>query len=118
MDTIFIKNLTFNAIIGIYPHEREHEQPMVIDLEMANDIREAAHNNDLNASINYAAVSEAVISFCCQAEAELLETLAENLSAYLMKEFNIPGLRLHIGKPMAVPEAELVGVKISRGVPF
>ena len=63
MDTIFISNLKFEAIIGIYPHERTEAQPMVINLEMANDIRDAAKNNDLEASINYAAVSEAVIQF-------------------------------------------------------
>jgi len=118
MDTIFIHNLTFDAIIGIYPHERDTVQPMVINLEMANDIRDAAKNNDLEASINYAAVSDAVIAFCQHAKAELLETLAENLSRHLMTEFNIPGLRLQIGKPAAVPDAELVGVKIARGVAF
>ncbi len=118
MDTIFIKNLRFEAIIGIYPHERTELQPMVINLEMANDIRDAAKNNDLEASINYAAVSEAVIQFCQEAKAELLETLAENISEFLMTQFNIPGLRLEIGKPIAVAEAELVGVRIARGVSF
>ena len=118
MDTIFIKNLRFDAIIGIYPQERIKQQPMVINLEMANDIHDAAMNNDLDASINYAAVSEAVIQFCQEAKAELLETLAENLSEFLMTQFKIPGLRLEIGKPDAVTEAERVGVRIARGITF
>lgn len=118
MDTIFIQGLRFDAIIGIYPQERIKKQPMVVDIEMATDIKPAAINNDLDSSINYAAVSEAVIQFCVAAEAELLETLAENLAEYLMREFNISGLRLSIGKPIAVPEAQLVGVKIARGISF
>ena len=45
----------------------------------------------------------------------LLETLAERLAAYLRTQFNIPWLRLTIGKPGAVHNAITVGVEIERG---
>ena len=115
MDKIFINQLGFDCIIGIYARERIEPQPLLIDLEMACDIRPAAQNNDLDASLNYAAISESIINFCQQAQAELLETLAEQLWSHLQSEFNILGVKLTIHKPNAVPEAKSVGVSIIRG---
>lgn len=115
MDKIFINQLSFDCIIGIYARERVEPQPLLIDLEMACDIRTAALNNDLSASLNYAAISDSIISFCQQAQAELLETLAEQLWAHLKSEFGISGIKLAIHKPNAVPEAKSVGVSIVRG---
>lgn len=115
MDKIFINQLSFDCIIGIYARERVEPQPLLIDLEMACDIRPAAENNDLDASLNYAAISDSIISFCQQAQAELLESLAEQLWAHLRSEFSIAGIKLTIHKPNAVPEAKSVGVSIVRG---
>lgn len=115
MDKIFIKRLRFDCIIGIYPSERVELQPLEIDLDMCCDIRAAASTKELDRSLNYAAISEAVIRFCQQAQAELLETLAEDLCAMLAKDFGVDGMKLTIHKPRAVPEAQSVGVSIIRG---
>ena len=115
MDKIFINQLGLNCIIGIYPRERIEPQPLIIDLEMACDIRPAAQTGDLSKSLNYAAISASIIEFCQQTQAELLETLAENLWAHLQSDFGILGVKLTIHKPNAVPEARSVGVSIVRG---
>lgn len=115
MDKIFIKQLRFDCIIGIYPRERVEPQPLLIDLEMACDIRPAAETRDLNLSLNYAAISESIIGYCQAAKAELLETLAEELWTHLRSEFGVIGIKLTIHKPKAVPEASSVGVCIIRG---
>jgi len=115
MDKIFINRLRFDCIIGIYPNERIKLQPLEIDLEMCCDIRTAASTKDLNKSLNYAAIRDAVIHFCQQAQAELLETLAEDLCSMLAKDFGVEGVKLTIHKPKAVPEAQSVGVSITRG---
>lgn len=115
MDKIFINGLRFDCIIGIYDRERIEPQPLVLDLEMSCDIRAAAQTGDLDKSLNYAAISEAVIVFTQAAKAELLETLAEDICIFLQTRFGITGLKLTIHKPNAVPEARSVGVSITRG---
>ena len=115
MDKIFINQLCFDCIIGIYPRERVVPQPLCIDLELTCDIRPAAETNNLDKSLNYAAISESVMDFCQQAQAELLEALAEQLWAHLQECFGIQGARLTIHKPQAVPEAASVGISIVRG---
>lgn len=115
MDKVFIKQLSFDCIIGIYPRERVEPQPLLVDLEMACDITPAALNNDLEQSLNYAAISESIIRFCQNRQAELLETLAQELWHHLHDDFNVLGVKLTIHKPNAVPEARSVGVSIVRG---
>ncbi len=115
MDTIFINRLRFNCILGIYPQERINSQPIEIDLEMQTDIRPAAQTENLELSLNYAEISERIIAFSQQRKAELIETLAEELTAHLLDDYPlIDTLTLSIHKPVAVPQAASVGVRITR----
>ncbi len=117
MDQVFIKGLTTDAVIGVYDWERTIRQPLIFDLDMAWDIRLAAADEDLDATLNYAAISEYIINFVEGSAFLLVETLAEQLAAQLRKEFHIPWLRLQVTKPTAVKQAiGGVGVVIERGV--
>ncbi|GAA6131329.1 dihydroneopterin aldolase [Halopseudomonas sabulinigri] len=117
MDQVFIKGLTTDAVIGVYDWERTLRQPLIFDLDMAWDIRPAAADEDLAATLNYAAISEYIINFVEASAFLLVETLAEQLAAQLRKEFHIPWLRLRVTKPTAVKQAAGgVGVVIERGV--
>ena len=42
MDIVFIEDLRIETVIGIYDWERKIKQPVVLDIEMASDIRKAA----------------------------------------------------------------------------
>ncbi|MEH6491522.1 dihydroneopterin aldolase [Halopseudomonas sp.] len=117
MDQVFIKGLTTDAVIGVYDWERTIRQPLIFDLDMAWDIRPAAADEDLAATLNYAAISEYIINFVEASSFLLVETLAEQLVAKLRKEFHIPWMRLRVTKPAAVKQATGgVGVVIERGV--
>lgn len=117
MDQIFINGLAVDAVIGVYDWERNIRQPLIIDLDMGWDISAAASNDDLDATLNYAAVSQRIIQFVTASSFGLVETLAERLAELIIEEFGVPWLRLRINKPGAVPEAAGgVGVLIERGV--
>ena len=47
----------------------------------------------------------------------LLETLAEETAAMVMDEFGVGWLRLRVGKPGAVANADEVGVEVERSRP-
>lgn len=118
MDIIFIESLEFDCIIGILEHERTTAQPLSIDLKMHHDIRPAARSGQLDQSLDYAAISKWIIEFCIAQQAELIETLAQNLADALFNEFQISKIDLTIRKPNAVPEARAVGVHITRELPL
>ena len=114
MDTVFIKGLKAASVIGCYDWERDIRQTLVIDLELKADFSRAADTDALEDALDYAAISQRIISVCEASRFQLLEALSEHLARLLLAEFAITGLRLTINKPGAVSEAEAVGVVIER----
>ena len=115
MDLVYIHKLKIDTIIGIYDWEREQKQTITIDLEMATDIRPAAASEDIEKALNYKAVSKRLIMFIEPAEFLLIETMAEQIANIVLTEFDVPWLRLSLGKPGAVTGSDDVGVIIERG---
>ncbi|MDX2465109.1 MAG: dihydroneopterin aldolase [Porticoccus sp.] len=115
MDIVYINDLKIETIIGIYDWERQVRQTISLDLEMGTDIRQAAETDDIQFALNYKAVSKRIIDFIGGSEFLLVETMAEQVAEIIRQEFNVPWLRLRIGKPGAVRGARDVGVIIERG---
>ncbi|MCG8378186.1 MAG: dihydroneopterin aldolase [Proteobacteria bacterium] len=115
MDIIYLKDLRIDTIIGIYDWERKMKQTVIIDLEMATDIRKAADSDNIDDTLNYKSVAKRLISFVGDSEFELVESLAERIAELVMTEFNVPWLRLSLNKKGAVRGVRDVGVIIERG---
>mgnify|MGYP006436143511 FL=1 len=115
MDTVYIRELEIETIIGIYDWERTQKQVVSMDLEMATDIRAAASSDNIAEALDYKAVAKRLIEFVEESEFQLIETLAESIAKLVMQEFNVPWLKLRIGKPGAVTGSKDVGVIIERG---
>ena len=115
MDIVFIRELKADTVIGVYDWERSVRQRVVLDLEMATDIRRAAGDDALEHTLDYAAISSRVLSFVEETQFELVETMAERVAALVLAEFEVPWLRLRLSKPGAVMQARDVGVLIERG---
>ena len=115
MDKVFIKGLSIQTTIGFFQWEKEIKQTLVIDLAMGWDTAKAALNDELDKTLDYADISVAIERFANDNPVDLIETLAERLAGYLMTQYHIPWLKLSIGKPGAVHNAQTVGVEIERG---
>jgi dihydroneopterin aldolase len=115
MDVVFVRELRIDTIIGVYDWERRVRQTVVLDLEMAVDNRRAAANDDIEDTLDYAAVSARILEFVRGSEFQLIETMAEQVAALVREEFGVPWLRLRLSKPGAVVQARDVGILIERG---
>jgi dihydroneopterin aldolase len=115
MDIVYIRDLEIDTVIGIYDWERKIKQTIRIDLEMGTDIRRAAESDAIEDTLNYKAVAKRIIRYVEETQPELVETLAENIAAIVMNEFDVPWLRLTLGKPGAVRRSREVGIVIERG---
>jgi dihydroneopterin aldolase len=116
VDTVFIEGLEVDTVIGAYDWERGIRQCLRLELAFAWDIRPAARGDDLACALDYARLAERIQAFADGSRFQLVETFAERLAQTLLEEFGIPGLRLRVTKPGAVPAARGVGVEIRRGV--
>jgi dihydroneopterin aldolase len=116
MDIIYLHDLRIDTVIGVFDWERRVRQTVILDLEMAADIRRAAASDDLADTLNYKAVAKRLIEFVGHSEFQLVETLAERVAELVVAEFRVPWLRLRVNKQGAVRGARDVGVVIERGV--
>lgn len=115
MDTVYVRGLQVDTIIGIHDYERAHRQAVILDIELGYDIRAAAASEDIALTLDYQAISERLCEFIRGSEFKLVETLAERCAALVREEFGVPWLRLRLAKPDALHYAEEVGIVIERG---
>ena len=115
MDIVYIRELEIETIIGIYDWERESKQIVCLDLEMGTDISAAASADDIEKALDYKAVAKRLIEFVESSDFCLVETLAEKIASIVIQEYQVPWVKLRVGKPGAVTGSKDVGVIIERG---
>jgi len=114
MDIVFLNDLRVDTVIGIYEWERQIKQTVSINLEMATDAKRAAASDDVEDAVNYKSVAKRISGFVGESSFQLVESLAENIAAILVEEFDIPWVRVSVSKPGAVRGSRDVGVRIER----
>lgn len=115
MDKVIVRDLTIEAIIGLYPWEREVRQTLLVDLDLATDIRQAALDDDLQYTIDYSAVCDAVMTLAQEGQFKLIETLAEKIAVMIQEQFSVSGLRVAVHKMDVLTHVGRVGIEITRG---
>ncbi len=98
-DHIRIVDLEVQARIGVPEEERAHPQRLLISLEISvESLARAARSDNVSATVNYFDVAQRVKHFVSDHSCRLLETLAEDMAADLLKNFPMKRLTLEIQK--------------------
>ena len=113
-DVVYIRNLLFDAIIGVLPEERTTPQPVCINLQVTVDTSTAAASRRLEDTLDYAALAEDVQALTIDSQCLLVETLAEQIAALVLASPHAQAVVVDVMKPNALSQAEGVGVRISR----
>ena len=116
MDSVFVKGIRVGTTIGVYEHERDITQDLIIDLELFCDTRRAGQTDSFEDALDYDAISRRAFNFVKETRCNLIEAVAEQLAEILLSEFKIREISIQVTKPGAVAIADAVGVKITRGV--
>ena len=115
MDIVFIRDLKVDTVVGIYDWEKRMRQHVLLDIEMGADIVRAAKSDRIEDTLDYKAVAKRVQQFVQDSQFGLVETLAEKTAELIMREFQVPWVKLTLNKPGAVSGSKSVGVVIERG---
>ncbi len=115
MDKVIIRDLALETIVGLYPWERAVKQTLLIDVDMATDIRQAAADDDLQYTVDYSAVCAAIVILADKGQYQLIETLAENIATMVLKNFAVTWLRVAVHKVYVMTHVGRVGIEIERG---
>jgi dihydroneopterin aldolase len=114
MDKIFLTGLNIECVVGIWEWERQVKQNVVLDIEMAADIRKAAASDHIDDTIDYKKVSKRIQSFVGESQFQLVETLTERIAEIIVKEFHVPWVRVKLNKQGALRGSKDVGIIIER----
>ena len=98
-DTVSIRDLSVAAVIGAYDWEREVEQTLVFNVDMATDVALAAASDQLADAVNYAAVAETIATVVRDGRFQLIETAAERVASRLLADFGLSWVRVDVVKP-------------------
>ncbi len=113
-DTIFIRNLEVWARVGVPDEERALPQKLRVSASFRGpDFKEAAAQDAMEASVDYAAVAERIKAVAAERPRQLLETLGEEIAAALLADFAIKRVEIDLLK-FVLPDAEWVGVRLER----
>jgi len=120
-DTIAIRGLEIDCVVGVYPHERDTPQPLRVDVEMRLDTEPAAVHERLRSTVDYAATSAQIVFLLTSCRFRLLETAAHALARYLLAP-PAPGERraragevtLRLTKPGALDGHAAASLEITR----
>ncbi len=106
---IFIKDLVCEAWIGSYDHEKIAPQRLLINIEVA--LKTAPRDDDLATAYDYDA-ARAIVHKHIATHHNLLETLAQKISADIMADTRVENVNITIEKPNAHADC-VVGVTLN-----
>jgi FolB domain-containing protein len=110
---IGIQGLAVTAFVGVPDEERATAQRLLLDLRFAAVTQPEALNDDLMLTVDYYAVSLRASEIVAEHPRKLIETLADELSERLLKEYSLSWIELTIRK-FILPQTEWVSVSIRR----
>ncbi len=113
-DKIIIRQLETNAIIGIHDWEKQQTQPLLFDLDLSFDCRQAAQTDHIEDALDYFEVCRQVTDFVQTSRFELIEKLAQEVANLILKNFSCKKVKLTLFKPQAVENTQSVGISIIR----
>jgi dihydroneopterin aldolase len=114
MDKIFLSALSVECIVGIWDWERRVKQTVIIDVEMAADIRRAALTDHIDDTIDYKRVAKRLLAFVGESQYQLVETLTEAIARVIVTEFGVSWVKVRLNKRGAIRGARDVGIEIER----
>lgn len=98
-DKILIEGIEFYGYHGDLPEERELGQRYVVDLALTVDCSRAGRSDQIEETVDYAAVAKRVDEIGRKEQYHLIEGLAERIAEVILKEFAPEGIRVRVSKP-------------------
>jgi len=117
LDSVFIKDLRVQAILGIHAWEREHPQEIVINIALSTDTTLAAASDAIHDCVDYQTIAEGVKSHVVSCRRWTVEALAEDISRIVLSMPGVLSTRVRVEKPAALDFCQGVGVEIERQAP-
>ena len=116
MDTIVIRDLRVEVLIGIHKRERFMAQSVSIDLDIGIPGTKVFASDKVADTIDYQQVAIAIAKLAGSQHFRLVETFADRIAKLITGDFKASWVKVTASKIGILPNAKFVGVSIQRGV--
>ena len=112
-DKIILTGIEIKGRHGCSEHERQHEQPFIVDAELYLDLSRASKTDDLGDTVDYAQVISDIKKIVGGTPRNLIETVAQDICEILLRKyFLLEGLKITIHKPDPPIEEKFAGAAV------
>lgn len=121
LDCISLSNMAIDCIVGVYRHEREAPQPLLIELFLYLDTRPATADAGIEGTVDYARIAGEVYFLLQSCRFRMLEHAANALARYLLApptrdthRAQIQAVTVRLEKPRALPGQAVPALEVTR----
>ena len=114
MNSIVIRDLRIEVLIGIHRREQHMAQTVSLDLDIGLPGETVFASDRVADTIDYEQVALRIKALAGSGHFRLVETLAERIARLLLDEFGAPWVKVNAAKIGILPNAKFVGVTIER----
>jgi dihydroneopterin aldolase len=114
-DRISLRRMRYDARHGVFAHEKENAQPFEVDLVLHANLARAAETDDLDATVDYAALRDLVTAIVTGPSVDLLEALAGAIARAALAATDpeiVGAVEVRVRKPRALG-GELDGPEVT-----
>jgi dihydroneopterin aldolase len=115
MDSILVRDLRVEVLIGIHKRERHVAQTVSIDLDIGIPGTTVFASDKVADTIDYEQVALKIKVLAGTGHFRLVETFADRIARLLIDDFKAPWVKVSAAKIGILPNAKFVGVAIERG---
>ena len=108
-----ISDLEVSFRVGVPDEERRKPQRLLLTVEMRSDLSKAIMTDSIHATVDYFAVSTALLKFGEGKEWRLIEKLAGDIAEMVLSKFRPAAVTVEV-KKFVVPQAQFVAVRLTR----
>ena len=112
---VFVRDLECMALIGIYEHEKQKAQRIIVNIDLSVKETEGPMADEISHVVSYEIIAKKVESILEEGHTNLVETLCEKIAQACLKDKRVLAARVRVEKPDIIPNARSVGVEIERG---
>lgn len=106
---IEIKGLEVACHIGVPDEERQSAQRLLLDFNLIPLNAFSQMKDNLDATVDYDALTRDVKQFCTSHSCKLIETLADEITSYIIAKYPLSSVSLRV-KKFILPDTEYVAV--------
>ena len=114
-DVILLEGIQVPAALGVTAAERRMRRPVLLDLEVARDLRAAGRSDRIGQTIHYGRIYEVVADVAANIEHKLVEALGERIAQAVLSKFDVDAVTVTVRKPKPIAGVlEHTGVRLTR----